>query len=283
MPHRSAIPGSTKSAPIVVLKLGGKALTDRRTLAKWVAALTGLDPARTGLVVVHGGGPQIAAQLTRQGIAVNQIDGLRVTNDATLAVVQSVLCGTVNKAIVAELSRAGIIAVGVSGQDGGLLLARKRGLKYGLVGRVRKVRPDLLHLLLRGGYLPVLAPLALDQDGGSLNVNADEAAAAIAAELKAELLLLLTDTEGVCNSAGETIERINVPDARRLIADGTIVGGMIPKVRCALVALAAGVQRCQIAAASDAAAIHAALRDCPGGGTCIIGSLRARAQSQQLP
>ena len=226
------------------------------------------------IVLVHGGGPQIDAALARRGIAPARIDGLRVTDAETLAVTESVLCGTVNKALVRALARRGVAAAGTSGQDGGTLVARliaaADGTALGYVGEVVAVRPALLRALLDGGFVPVVAPLAASQDGASaLNVNADTAAGAIAGALAADVFAIVTDVERVRRDVADPasgITRLSVADAERYLADGTFGGGMRPKILGALDALARGA-RSAVIGGSGSGALGRALA---GGGTTIF-------------
>ena len=259
----------------VVVKLGGAVLDSRARLARLAGDLTLLSMIGVRVIVLHGGGPQIERHLRRLGMPARIVDGLRVTDRATMEVVEMVLGGKINKGIVAAVAAAGGSAVGISGKDGGLLSARRRkvrGADYGLVGEIRKVTPSLLETLGRS-FIPVIAPLALAEDGETLNVNADEAAAAVAAALGAEALLLLTSEAGIKNRRGRVLPRIDAPEAAAMIRDKTIAGGMIPKVKCALSAMKAGrVGSCRIL---DGRKEHSLLVDLltdRGSGTMIAGS-----------
>lgn len=243
---------------IVVVKYGGHAMTDddlKRSFARGIALLkfVGIHP-----VVVHGGGPQIGQMLKQLNIASRFESGLRVTDDATMNVVEMVLVGTVNKDIVNQINQAGTRAVGLSGKDGLLLSARKKKLvvsrdnlppeiiDIGNVGEVTHVETDLLHGLMRDGFVPVIAPVGVDEHGNTYNINADDAAGAVAGALKARRFLLLTDVTGVLDKAGELIRSLTVNEAKQLFANGTISGGMIPKVECCMSAIAQGVERVTI-------------------------------------
>lgn len=198
------------------------------------------------LLLAHGGGPHISALLKRLGIESSFRDGLRVTDNETLAVAEMALCGAVNKAITRELLKAGANAAGVSGEDGGLLRAEIIDPGLGRVGRIIHVNPAILNALLAGGFLPVIAPLALDNECEPLNVNADTAAGAIAGVLKASFFILVSDVPGVFDKEGKLIDKLSGGQIRDLIADGVINGGMIPKVECCLAALAAGCEKALI-------------------------------------
>lgn len=237
----------------LVIKYGGAAmdkadLSDRFAQDVVMLKACGIDP-----VIVHGGGPMINQLLARLGVKSEFIQGHRVTGDEEMAAVEMVLGGDVNKRIVAQIARKGGKAVGISGRDGALARASKhrlerqteKGIEFIDLGRVGIVEPrdvnvQVLNVLKAGGFIPVIAPVAFDAEGNSLNINADTMAGAIAAALKAEKLLLLTDTPGVMRD-GETLTRLTPSDIRRLKADGIISGGMIPKVDCAVAAVEAGV------------------------------------------
>jgi len=248
-----------------VIKYGGAAMTEHalsESFARDVVLLkfVGIHP-----VVVHGGGPQIDEQLARLGIEPKRVDGLRVTDDATMEVVEMVLAGKINKEIVALVGRHGGRAVGLSGVDDGLMVASKlppvrtRGgatVDTGRVGSVERVQPEVLQTLIGSGFIPVIAPIGADAERRSLNINADTAAGALAAAMKAEKLVLMTDTAGVCDRSGALINSLTRGEITQLRNDGVISGGMIPKVECALAALAGGVRKCHIL---DGRAQHAIL------------------------
>jgi acetylglutamate kinase len=254
---------------VFVVKYGGHAMIDdalKRSFARDVALLrcVGIQ-----VVVVHGGGPQINEALTGMGIEPSFQGGLRVTDDKTMDVVEMVLAGRINSEIVGLISDQGARAVGVSGKDDQFLRARRKPpakvtdangnetlVDLGRVGEVDAVSPDLLTDLLRGGYLPVVAPVAKGPFGEALNVNADTAAGRIAGALGAAKLMLMTDVAGVKNNNGELISELVPPQAESMIAEGVITGGMIPKVRCALDAVARGVSKVHIV---DGRARHALL------------------------
>jgi acetylglutamate kinase len=206
-------------------------------------------------VVVHGGGPQIGDMLKRLGIKSEFAAGLRITDKQTVEVVEMVLAGSINKQIVGYINAAGGRAVGLSGKDGNMVQARKvtrtvvdpdsnieKVVDLGFVGEPDKVDVTVLSQILGRELIPVLAPVATSADGGTYNVNADTFAGAIAGALKAKRLLLLTDVPGVLDKSGKLIDQLSVDDARRLIADGTISGGMIPKVETCMYALEQGVE-----------------------------------------
>jgi acetylglutamate kinase len=250
---------------VFVLKYGGHAMIDpllRDSFARDVTLmkLIGIHP-----VVVHGGGPQIDAMLAQMGVVSERIDGLRVTDARTMEVVEMVLAGKVNSEIVSLMCRAGARAVGLSGKDDSFLLGEKiarmrtksgKDVDPGMVGKIIRVKTDVLTKLVEGGFVPVIAPIAVDEDGQSLNVNADTVAGAVAAALKADKLLLMTDIDGVRGEDGQIASSMTASAVRLLIDEGVISGGMIPKVQSALDALATGVQKVHVV---DGRVQHAAL------------------------
>ena len=246
LPYISKFRGRT-----VVVKLGGRAMEDptlRDAFAQDVIILrwVGID-----VVVVHGGGPQIGEMLKRLGIESRFAAGLRVTDEATMEVVEMVLGGVVNQELVRVINHRGGRAVGLSGKDGGLALARRLTavgpdeVDPGLVGDVVAVDPRVLRNLA-GDFIPVIAPIAVDRDGRTLNVNADPFAAKLAVALAAEKLVLLSDVPGVLDASGTLLRSLTAAGARTLIADGVVTGGMIPKVDHALAAVAEGVRKVHI-------------------------------------
>jgi acetylglutamate kinase len=218
---------------VVVVKLGGTTLAEQRQVLLEVAAVARTRP----IVLVHGGGKRVTEWLERLGVKTRFENGLRVTDPEALEVAAAVLRGVVNSELVAALRDAGCDAVGLSGVDGGLLIGQ-RVPDLGLVATVTGLRRDLLDSLMVGGQVPVVAPLARDELGVVCNVNADDAAAGIAAGLGARQLVLMTDVDGVRDASGRKLASITPAEAEALIADGTISGGMVPKVRAALAALA---------------------------------------------
>ncbi|MCL4169028.1 UNVERIFIED_CONTAM: hypothetical protein GTU68_006387 [Idotea baltica] len=236
------------SGKTVVIKYGGNAMTDpllERGFAKDVVLLkqVGINP-----VIVHGGGPQIASLLTQLGKESHFIDGMRVTDTETMDVVQMVLGGLVNKQIVSLISQAGGRAIGLTGKDGNLIRAKKltQIIDLGHVGEIVSINTGIIKVLETESFIPVIAPVGMGDDGASYNINADIVAGEIAAELKAERLLLLTNTPGVLNKDGKLLTGLNTQDVNALIDDGTIQGGMLPKVSCALNAASQGTQSASI-------------------------------------
>ncbi|MBU6444538.1 MAG: acetylglutamate kinase [Alphaproteobacteria bacterium] len=238
----------------IVVKYGGHAMEGgvAQNFAQDIVLMkqTGINP-----VVVHGGGPQIGAMLKKLAIKSEFIDGLRVTDQAAIEVVEMVLTGSINKAIVSGINAAGGRAVGVSGKDGNLVIARKvmrekldpaTGKKVavdlGFVGEPDTVNPDVLNTIMRSDLIPVIAPIGVGRAGETYNINADTVAGAVAGAVAAARLVLLTDVEGVLDRDGKLIPKLAVSEARALIADGTISGGMIPKIQTAIEAVESGVR-----------------------------------------
>jgi acetylglutamate kinase len=239
----------------VVVKYGGHAMVDPELQQGFARDIVLMRLVGIDVVVVHGGGPQIDKELTALGVVSERIDGLRVTDERTMQVVEMVLGGSVNHAIVALINRAGGRAVGLNGHDDRCVRAEKvREMRTksghmvdpGRVGAVREVRPQLIQGLLRESVIPVIAPIACDDEGRSLNVNADTVAGAVSHALGAEKLVLMTDIEGVKDAQGALIPSLTAADIERLKQEGVISGGMIPKVDCALDALRAGTRKVHI-------------------------------------
>lgn len=248
---------------IAVVKLGGTTLAEQRQVLAEVAQIARQRP----VVLVHGGGRRMTEWLDRLGVETRFEGGLRVTDPAALEVAAAVLRGVVNSELVAALRDAGCDAVGLSGVDGGLLIGQRLP-GVGLVATVTGVRRDLIDSLLVAGQVPVVAPLARDEEGVVCNVNADDAAAGLAAGLGARQLVLLTDVDGIRGADGRRLDAITPAEAEALIADGTIAGGMIPKVRAALAALAWEGAEAIIADGSAERALARALGD-PSFGTRV--------------
>lgn len=240
---------------VVVVKYGGHAMGDEQLARDFAKDIVLLEQTAVNPVVVHGGGPQIADMLQRLGIKSQFAAGLRVTDAAAMEVVEMVLAGHINKQIVGFMNEAGGRAVGLCGKDGNMVVARKisrsivdpqtkqeQEIDLGFVGEPDRIDTTVLDQMLGRELIPVLAPVAASANGGTYNVNADTFAGAIAGALKAKRLLLLTDVPGVLDNNKELIPQLTVDDARRLIADGTISGGMIPKVETCIYALEQGVQ-----------------------------------------
>lgn len=270
----------------VVVKYGGAALAAGAADAV-LAALVALQRSGARAVLVHGGGPEVTAVMRRLGREPSFVDGLRVTDRETVEVAEMVLAGRVNKGLVDRLQRLGGRAVGISGKDGGLFRARKRlhrgkdgrEVDLGFVGEIAAVDTSLIACLHGGGWLPVVASIAPGEDGETYNVNADLAAAALAGALRADAFVLLTDVPGVLGDAGDPsslIPELSAAAAARLVADGVVRGGMIPKVEACLAALAAGARAAWIADGRDAAALKALARGQPAG-TRLVSEPAPRA------
>src|SRR6266545_2065992 len=239
----------------IVIKYGGHAMGAEDLAKAFARDIVLLEQTAINPVVVHGGGPQIGEMLKRLGIKSEFAGGLRITDAATIEIVEMVLAGSINKQLVGFINEAGGKAVGLTGKDGNMVLARKvnrtvvdpdsnieKIIDLGFVGEPEKVDTTVLTQILGRELIPVLAPVATSAQGGTYNVNADTFAGAIAGALKAKRLLLLTDVPGVLDKSKQLIKELSVDDARRLIADGTISGGMIPKVETCIYALEAGVE-----------------------------------------
>jgi acetylglutamate kinase len=239
----------------VVIKYGGHAMGDEQTARDFARDVVLLEQTAINPVVVHGGGPQIQSMLEKLGIKSEFAAGLRITDEKTVEIVEMVLAGSINKQIVGYINAAGGRAVGLCGKDGNMVRARKvtrsivdpdsrieRVVDLGFVGEPEKVDTSMLDQVIGRELIPVLAPVATSAAGGTFNVNADTFAGAIAGALKAKRLLLLTDVPGVLDKSKSLIHELTVADARKLIADGTISGGMIPKVETCIYALDQGVE-----------------------------------------
>lgn len=236
----------------VVIKYGGSALINpeiKETLIKDIALmkLVGMKP-----VIVHGGGPDINAFLKKMDIKSEFINGLRITDEETMQIVEMVLAGKLNKSIVTDIELQGVKSVGISGKDGGILKAekiQKDSVDYGCVGDVKEVDTSLIESLINNDFIPVIAPIGKDDKGVTYNINADYAAVAIAGALKAEKLVFLTDVEGVMrdiHDPNSIMSFIKADKVQGLIDDGTISGGMIPKVQCCMAGVEAGVENVHI-------------------------------------
>ncbi|HWD49744.1 MAG TPA: acetylglutamate kinase [Rhizomicrobium sp.] len=266
----------------IVVKYGGHAMeggvSEHFAQDIVLMKMTGIDP-----IVVHGGGPQIGKMLSRLDIASTFIDGLRVTDEAAIEVVEMVLTGSINKQIVAGINAAGGRAVGISGKDGNLVIAKKlmrekmdpvtlqkRFVDLGFVGEPDQVNGEVLRTIINSDLIPVVAPIGVGTKGETYNINADTVSGAVAGAMNAARLLLLTDVEGVLDKEGKLIPRLTVTEARSLISDGTISGGMIPKIETAIDAVEGGVSAAVIL---DGRIPHVVLLELfteHGAGTMII-------------
>jgi acetylglutamate kinase len=242
-----------------VVKIGGAAIEDAGILRACADAVARLKNAGGHVVIVHGGGKTLSRTLQRLGMKSEFVNGLRVTDAATRDVALMVLAGLVNKKLVAALHVAGVLALGLCGGDGMMFRARKKtvaGRDLGFVGEISAVDLQWLEAIWKQGGVPVLASIALGQDGEYYNVNADEVAAACAAACGAETLVFLTDVAGVKDASGGVIPKLSVDEVAGLVANSVITGGMLPKLRACIDALEQGVGRVRILAASQAQVLH---------------------------
>jgi acetylglutamate kinase len=268
----------------VVVKYGGHAMGDEAVAAEFAHDVVLLKQVGVNPIVVHGGGPQIAQMLDKLGIKSSFVDGLRVTDEKTVEIVEMVLAGSINKQIVGHICRAGGVAIGISGKDGDLMRVRRltrtkrdpdsnieKVVDLGFVGDPEHVNARLLETLARSDFIPVIAPVGVGADGRTYNVNADTAAGAVAAAVKATRLLMMTDVVGVLDKEKRLVTRLTPQRVRQLIADGTISGGMIPKVETCLGAVEGGVEGAVIL---DGRVPHAILLELftDGGAGTLIGA-----------
>ena len=258
----------------IVIKYGGHAMTDGPLRASFAVDVVLLKFIGLRPVVVHGGGPQIASTLKRLGKESTFVEGLRVTDDETMDVVERVLGEKVNPEIVESLQQAGGRSVGLTGSDGALLRVRRKtvnGEDIGRVGEIVEVNSAVIDSLAESNFIPVVAPIGVDDEGLTYNVNADEAAGGLASALNSEKLILLTDVEGVMDAEGKRISQLTVEETHKYIEEEVITGGMIPKVGCCLDALEQGVGRAHIV---DGRILHALLlevfTDDAGVGTLFL-------------
>lgn len=254
-----------------VIKYGGNAMIDDELSRQFAEDVVLLKQVGINPIVVHGGGPQIGKMLNRLNIESNFIDGLRVTDADTIEVAEMVLSGSINKSIVADINAAGGKAIGLSGKDSNLVKAKKKSgdVDLGFVGEPKKINPKILETSLQSGMIPVIAPIAAGKKGQTYNINADTMAGAIAGAIKARRLYLLTDVAGVLNADGDLLTELTEVDVENLMADGTISGGMIPKVGTCLNALKGGARAASII---DGRVMHAVLLEIfteRGAGTLI--------------
>ena len=273
----------------IVVKYGGNAMTDetlKNSFARDIVLmkLVGMHP-----IVVHGGGPQIGSLLEKLDIKSNFVDGMRVTDSATMDVVEMVLGGLVNKDIVSLLNKNGGKAIGLSGKDGDFIRARKLKMSrqtpemqapeiidIGHVGEVESINPEIIAMITQSNFIPVIAPIGTGEDGSSYNINADLVAGKLAQLVQAEKLVLLTNIAGVQDKDGNVLTGLSTHEVDELIADGTIHGGMLPKIRCALDAVNSGVKSAQII---DGRVPHAVLLEIftnKGIGTQISNRLESK-------
>ena len=228
-----------------VVKYGGNAMGDDTMIDSFARDIVLMKAVGMNPVVVHGGGPQIGKHLEKLGKKSEFVEGMRVTDAETMDVVEMMLGGLVNKAVVNAIAKQGGRAVGLTGKDGGLIRARKlliKGQDIGQVGEVEAIDPRVVDHLETGGFIPVIAPVGVGADGTAYNINADLVAGKLSAVLKAEKLILLTNVQGLMDKQGQVLTGLTVAQVEALIADGTVHGGMLPKVSCALDAVRSGVK-----------------------------------------
>lgn len=267
----------------VVVKYGGNAMGDNSLAQAFARDIALLKQSGVNPVVVHGGGPQIGAMLKRMGIESRFENGLRVTDQATVEIVEMVLAGSINKQIVMMINAEGERAIGLCGKDGNLVYARKaekkvidpdsnieRILDLGFVGEIDEVDRTMIDILAKSAIIPVIAPVAPDRNGQTYNINADTFAGGIAGALEAKRLLFLTDVEGVMDKDGKVIKELSVKQARSMIADGTISGGMIPKVETCINAIEEGVEGVVIVNGKVPHAVLLEIFTEHGAGTLIV-------------
>ena len=267
---------------VIVIKYGGHAMGDKKLAHTFAEDVTLLQKLSIKPVVVHGGGPQIGSMLDKLKIESSFIDGLRITNEETVEIVEMVLSGSINKDIVNKIHAAGGLAIGLSGKDAKLILANKltdkfkdpnsnieKFLDIGFVGKPIKINPSIINIISDNLMIPIIAPVGFGANNETYNINADTAAGAIASSLKAERILLLTDVKGVLDSNKKLISNISVAKAESMISDKIITGGMIPKIKTCLETVGSGVKAAVII---DGRSPHAILREIfttGGSGTMI--------------
>ena len=277
-----ALPYMQKYADsIIVIKYGGHAMKDTKSIKSFCEDIALLKQSGLKPVIVHGGGPQIGNMLEKLGIETKFESGMRITDDKTLEIVEMVLCGGINKEIASNINNCGCKAVGLSGKDASMIIAKKHDGKIkdesniekivdlGFVGIPEKINTDIIEILTSNDFIPVIAPLGISEDGKTFNINADTVAGAIAHSLNAKRLLVLTDIEGVKDNQNNVIEELTKDEALKLIADETIAGGMIPKINTCIDAVEKGVSAAVIV---DGRVKHAVLLELfteHGAGTLI--------------
>ena len=275
----------------VVVKFGGNAMGDPALFEAFAQDMVYLKQSGINPVVVHGGGPQIAAMLAKLEIKSDFVQGLRVTDKPTVEVVEMVLSGKINKEIVSAINRQGGKAVGISGKDANLMFAKKitampdpqsnimQAVDIGYVGEPAEVNPHIVEVISKSDLIPVIAPVAMSRDGETLNINADTFASALAARMRAKRLLLLTDVSGVMDAQNRLVPRLSIEEAREMIRNGTISGGMIPKIEGCIEVVEAGVEGVTII---DGRVPHCVLLELfteHGVGTLVHRAERKRARA----
>ncbi len=275
----------------VVIKFGGHAMGDAALAAAFAQDVVYLKQSGVNPIVVHGGGPQIAAMLEKLKIPSDFVQGLRVTDKPTVEVVEMVLAGGINKDIVSAINRQGGKAVGICGKDANLMIARKitempdpasnlmKAVDIGYVGDPIEVNPHIVDVISNSDLIPVIAPIGIGRDGETLNINADTFASALAARMKAKRLLLLTDVEGVLDKDKRLVPELTIEEARRLIKDGVIFGGMIPKIEGCIEVVEAGVEAVVIIDGRVPHCVLLELFTAHGVGT-LLGRVRRKAKAK---
>ena len=259
---------------IIVIKYGGAAMIEEALRTSFAQDIVLLQSLGMRPVVVHGGGPEVSKVIQSLGQKVTFVDGLRVTTAENLKVAEMVLSGNLNKGIITHLQTFGGKAVGLSGKDGNLIQADKKklasGIDLGYVGTIRQINPELLHLLIREQFIPVISPIGMGSSGETYNINADTVAAAIAVALEARKVIFLTDVDGVLSDGKELISYLNTATAEDLIANKVISGGMVPKIQAALDCVKASVRSAHIINGTDPHSVIAELFTDQGIGTQIV-------------
>ena len=259
---------------IIVIKYGGAAMIEEALRTSFAQDIVLLQSLGMRPVVVHGGGPEVSKVIQSLGQKVSFVDGLRVTSAENLKVAEMVLSGNLNKGIITHLQTFGGKAVGLSGKDGNLIQADKKklasGIDLGYVGTIRQINPELLHLLIREQFIPVVSPIGMGSSGETYNINADTVAAAIAVALEARKVIFMTDVDGVLSDGKELISYLNTATAEDLIANKVISGGMVPKTQAALDCVKANVRSAHIINGTDPHSVIAELFTDQGIGTQIV-------------
>jgi acetylglutamate kinase len=277
----------------IVIKFGGNAMGDQALSDAFAKDIVYLKQSGVNPIVVHGGGPQIAAMLKKLEIKSDFVHGLRVTDKPTVEVVEMVLAGAINKEIVSAINRQGGKAVGICGKDANLMVAKKitempdpesnimKAVDIGYVGDPIEVNPHIVEVISKSDLIPVIAPVGVSREGQTLNINADTFASALAARMKAKRLLLLTDVTGVLDKEKKLIPELTVPEAREMIRNGTISGGMIPKIEGCIEVVEAGVEAVVII---DGRVPHCVLLELfteHGVGTLLGGARKPKKQAKE--
>ena len=259
---------------IIVIKYGGAAMIEEALKTSFAQDIVLLQSLGMQPVVVHGGGPEVSKLIQSLGQEVTFVDGLRVTTAENLKVAEMVLSGNLNKEIIAHLQTFGGKAVGLSGKDGNLIQADKKkhasGIDLGYVGTIRQINPELLHLLMREQFIPVVSPIGMGSSGETYNINADTVAAAIAVALEVRKVIFMTDVNGVLSDGKELISYLDTATAENLIANKVISGGMVPKIQAALDCVKANVRSAHIINGTDPHSVIAELFTDQGIGTQIV-------------